>query len=114
LVLKKLNKVYKPFKNFEMIVCNEGNIYLDKIERKFDNWTKSLFVVVPLRLGLNYIPVEYLVSVKEIFTFQSNVGIIGGRENSALYFVGFSDPDLIYLDPHYVEESISSFEVHNL
>jgi hypothetical protein len=31
------------------------------------------------------------------------VGIAGGRENSALYFVGISDNDnLIYLDPHYV------------
>lgn len=32
----------------------------------------------------------------------------------ALYFVGLSDNDLIYLDPHYVHESIPSYRVKNL
>jgi len=35
IVLKNLNKIFKPIENFEMIVCKEGNIYLDKIEKKF-------------------------------------------------------------------------------
>ena len=42
-----------------------------------------------------------------------NVGIAGGRENSALYFVGVC-PDtnsLLYLDPHYVQKSIPISDV---
>lgn len=70
-----------------------------------------MFVIVPIRLGLNNIPLEYLESVKEIFNFSSNVGICGGKEHSALYFVGFSNPDLIYLDPHYVQDAIDSEDV---
>jgi cysteine protease ATG4 len=33
---------------------------------------------------------------------SSNVGFAGGKENAALYFVGLSGNDLIYLDPHFV------------
>jgi len=58
---------------------------------------------VPLRLGLTYILPEYLESIKAVFTMSQNVGIAGGREKSALYFVGISDSNnLIYLDPHVV------------
>ena len=28
--------------------------------------------------------------------------------------MGFSNPDLIYLDPHYVQDSISSFDVNHM
>jgi hypothetical protein len=36
-----------------------------------------------------------------------NLGIAGGRDFSALYFVGLTDNDnLLYLDPHYVQEAI--------
>jgi cysteine protease ATG4 len=34
LVLKRLNKRYRPVAEFEMVVAKEGNIYLDKLERK--------------------------------------------------------------------------------
>lgn len=32
IVLKRLNKRYKPILNFEMVVCTEGSVYFDKIE----------------------------------------------------------------------------------
>ncbi len=36
-----------------------------------------------------------------------NLGMAGGRDFSALYFVGLSDNDnLLYLDPHYVHDAI--------
>ncbi len=37
-----------------------------------------------------------------------NVGIAGGKDFSALYFVGLTDSDnLLYLDPHVVQEANS-------
>ena len=100
----KLNKKFQPYQDFEIVVCNEGNVYLDKIEKHIfnKNSPKSVFVTIPVRLGLASIAQEYLESVKEVFNFSSNVGMCGGKEHSALFFVGFSNPDLIYLDPHYV------------
>ena len=99
-----MNKKFRPYPDFEIVVCNEGNIYLDKIEKHIlsSSPPKSVFVTIPIRLGLESIAAEYLDSVKEIFNFSTNVGICGGKEHSALYFTGFSNPDLIYLDPHYV------------
>ena len=89
-----------------MLVGKEGNIYLDKILKKANKWTNSVFVVVPLRLGIDYVLPEYLESIKEVFKLRQNTGIAGGRENSALYFVGLSTDsthyDLLYLDPHFV------------
>lgn len=67
IVLKELNKNYKPLSDFEMIVCNDGNIYFDKIDKKSKQWTHSVFVVVPLRLGLHQIQPEYLKCLKTIF-----------------------------------------------
>ena len=34
IVLKNLNKKFRPYLDFDIQVCNEGNIYLDKIEKK--------------------------------------------------------------------------------
>ena len=68
IVLKKLTKMYNPVAEFRMMVATEGNIYFDKIQEKSDNWTNSIFLVVPLRLGLQYILPEYLNSIKTVFT----------------------------------------------
>ena len=117
LVLKRLEKTFQPVENFKMIVAKEGNIFLDRIAKKAEEgWKNSLFIVVPLRLGLNKIEPEYLQSIRMIYQKLCihNVGIAGGRDFSALYFVGLSDSDnLIYLDPHFVMKSIPSSEFTN-
>lgn len=51
-MLHELNKKLKPIKDFSMVVCNDGNVFLDKIEGKILKG-KSVFVVMPVRLGLN-------------------------------------------------------------
>ena len=116
-MLKELNKKYNPISNFKIVVCNDGNIFLDKIEKKSKDWTNSVLAIVPLRLGLKYIEPEYLDCITEIFNFNSNVGISGGREHAALYFMGLVqssmkksdfEPKLVYLDPHFVHTSIPS------
>jgi cysteine protease ATG4 len=67
---------------------------------------------VPIRLGLHYIQPEYLQSVKQMFSVPQSVGIAGGKENSALYFVGVSDSNhLIYLDPHFVQKSVPTLDL---
>ena len=37
-----------------MLVCYDGNIFLDKIQKKV-NKGDSIFVVIPVRLGLDQI-----------------------------------------------------------
>lgn len=35
-----------------MVVCHDGNVFLSKIEKKISKGN-SVFVVIPVRLGLN-------------------------------------------------------------
>lgn len=67
IVLKKLSNKYNPISNFRMVVAKEGNVFLDRIEAKSKNWSNSIFLVVPLRLGLNKIEPEYLQSIRDVF-----------------------------------------------
>ena len=76
-VLHEINKILKPVPGFSMIVCNDGNVFLDEIEKKI-NKDKSVFVVIPVRLGLNEVEPEYLNCLKQVFSFESSCGMAGG------------------------------------
>ena len=76
-VLHEINKTMKPLTNFSMVVCNDGNVFLDKIAKKI-NKDQSVFVVIPVRLGLNTVEEEYLECLKQVFNFESSCGIAGG------------------------------------
>ncbi|KAJ1349329.1 hypothetical protein KIN20_004828 [Parelaphostrongylus tenuis] len=67
---------------------------------------RPLLLLVPLRLGLTSINRCYLPAIEEFFKLDSCVGIIGGRPNHALYFIGIAGDKLIYLDPHYCRPSV--------
>ena len=105
-VLHQLNSTIKPVVDFRIVVCNDGNIFYDKIHKKVAKGN-GVFVCVPVRLGLNDIQPEYLECLKKVFHFESSCGIAGGMDYKALYFVGMinpegEDPKLMYLDPHFV------------
>uniref|UniRef100_A0A7S3JJD3 Cysteine protease n=1 Tax=Euplotes harpa TaxID=151035 RepID=A0A7S3JJD3_9SPIT len=71
------------------------------------NWKKKLFIIICVRLGLNKVPEEQYSSIKEVLKFPQSVGIMGGKKNKALYFVGSEGDSLIFLDPHYVHDAVS-------
>ena len=109
-MLHQLNKSIKPVTDFRIVVCNDGNIFLNKIKKHVDKGN-GVFVSVPVRLGLNDIQPEYLECLKKVFHFESSCGIAGGMDFKALYFVGMinpegQDPKLMYLDPHFVQDAI--------
>lgn len=72
---------------------------------------KSKFVVfVSFRLGLNILEPLYYDPLLEIFDIKHNIGGIGGKGTQAIYFIGKHNRELVYLDPHYVQESDISVE----
>mmetsp|Transcript_3781 Transcript_3781/g.2508 ORF Transcript_3781/g.2508 Transcript_3781/m.2508 type:complete len:182 (-) Transcript_3781:88-633(-) len=97
-----------------MMVCHDGNIFLDKIEKKFlANPDNGLFISLPVMLGLKSIQDEYVECLKELFNLKWTVGCAGGKHHMAYYFVGILNSKskkskLLYLDPHYVQEAIQS------
>lgn len=61
---------------------------------------KPVLLIIPLRLGLNDINPIYFPGLKKCFEIPGNVGMIGGRPNQALYFIGYVDNEAFFLDPH--------------
>lgn len=53
-VLHQLNKTARPISDFSIVVCNDGNVFLDKIHKKVLKGN-GCFVSIPVRLGLSTI-----------------------------------------------------------
>ena len=52
------------------------------------NW-RPLLLFLPVRLGINEINPTYFNSLKTCFELEQCVGVIGGRPNHALFYVGY-------------------------
>ena len=56
-------------------------------------------------MGLSEINPIYVPALKICFELAGSCGMIGGRPNQALYFVGYVDDEVLYLDPHTTQRS---------
>lgn len=61
---------------------------------------------IQLRLGLTKINPLYFNALRKTFQFKHSLGIIGGRPNHALYLIGYTQDDIVYLDPHNTQRHI--------
>jgi len=41
--------------------------------------------------------------IRAFFDFKASIGVIGGYQSGAVYFVGYQNEDLIFLDPHKIQ-----------
>lgn len=89
---------------------NKDKLIKNENTGKLFKFKKSGTIFVSVRLGLEYIPKKYFDSVSHIFKIPNNLGIIGGRKNSALYFIGEYMDRLIYLDPHVNQVSVKDIK----
>ena len=61
--------------------------------------------MILVRLGLDKAEPKYLKILNTFMESEHFQGVIGGKPEKALYFVGRQGNDYIYLDPHYVQEA---------
>lgn len=101
----------EELKELRMYVAKNCNIYLPDIvqtnKENCDNIWKPLIILIPIYLcllGKSTLENKYPF-VKYILSQDNCIGLIAGRTNShhALYVVGYQNNDIIYLDPHYLQ-----------
>ena len=79
-----------------------SNIYVFNKKRYL---LKNKFLVfISIRTG--DIDDDIIDEILKIFDIETNIGIIGGRNSRAFYFIGKCEKNLIFLDPHYVQPTI--------
>lgn len=66
---------------------------------------KSLLIVMIVRLGAESPSLEYKPMLYEMMHLPHFSGMLGGKPSKALFFVGTQGDQLIYLDPHFVQDS---------
>lgn len=104
---RKLVK-YDDWGSIDIHVALDGVVATEEIlelcEAENHMW-KPVLLVIPLRLGLTDINPIYFPGLKKCFELPGNVGLIGGRPNQALYFIGYVDNEALFLDPHTAQRS---------
>ncbi len=112
-IFDTLNKQYSPFPNLHTVAFPDGVIYKDAILAQAcdlhpektapttaSDWKHAVIVMVGYRLGVDTIPPENYGNIFRMFDVPQCVGMVGGQGHGALYFLGYQDGELIFLDPH--------------
>ena len=137
---KIFNLINEPFNVFPQVKINHYNTnlelsnliqrclkeYSEEKEKEnkdekyiiFENkkyiFNKMGIVFISVRLGLESISEEYVPKIKQLFDCKQFLGFIGGKYESASYFIGYFNDNLLFMDPHYNQTSVKDIEIEGI
>lgn len=107
-----MDEIKSRFKRKDAPLNSQLNpIVKEEVSDKQSNMTSGPkwlpgILFIQLRLGLSKINPLYFAALKKTFQFKNSLGIIGGRPNHALYLIGYTEDEIIYLDPHSTQQYV--------
>ena len=111
-VHKVIEKCFERIEDSNAANLNEKDYFMNEKKEKYI-MKRMGAIFVSIRLGVSSISPEYFPSIKKLFLCKQFIGFIGGKVNSASYFFGYDDDGLLYLDPHYNQESNNGLDLNN-
>jgi cysteine protease ATG4 len=75
-----------------------------------NQWDNSLLLFIATKTGLDEHNPLYLNTITKLMSFKESIGMLGGKGSRAFYFIGLQNNDLLYFDPHYVQDAASDLE----
>lgn len=92
-----------------IIIGENGDVYDDLINDEFSSADPpgGILLLLPVRLGIERFNSYYKSSLSQLLSLPQSAGIAGGKPSSSFYFIGFSGPDMLYLNPHSPQPSLA-------
>ncbi|KAJ7552129.1 hypothetical protein O6H91_06G043000 [Diphasiastrum complanatum] len=88
------------------VLCTDDVVRIcTEREDDSEEWA-PLLILIPLVLGLDKINPRYLSALRATFCFPQSLGIMGGKPGASTYLVGVQDDQVLYLDPHEVQQCL--------
>lgn len=99
-----LSEGFQEITLYDKLLLKENQYF--SYNEKFYKLKGETLIFVSVRLGIQKVAEEYYNSIKETFNCRECLGFIGGKENSAFYFIGYDNDNIFYLDPHFSQETV--------
>jgi hypothetical protein len=69
---------------------------------------RSILLLVPLMLGMGCVGSSYEQVILRLLELPMCIGIVGGKPQKSLYFVGHQREQVFFLDPHVVQQAFTT------